>query len=124
LRLRLGIPIAADHRRGKAVSPSHYSFQETGLLGVVPQHQTDLADRSVDTVIDIVERVLAPKALGDLVAGYQLPVPFEQQDQQLHGELFQAQEALTPLEPILGLVQREITEMEFRSRKSSTQALT
>jgi hypothetical protein len=48
----------------------------------------------------------------------------DQQDEQLHGEFFQAQEARTPLEPILGLVECEIAEMEFLGRKSSTQALT
>ena len=124
LRLRVGIAIAAGHRGGKAVSPSGYGFYETGFVGVVAQRQADLADRRVNPMIDIVKGVFAPKALGDLLAGYQLPTPLDQQDEQLHGEPFQAQQALSALEAILGLVKCEIAEMEFWGRKSSTQALT
>ena len=68
LRLWVGIPIAADHRGGEAVSLSHHGFYETRPLGVVLQHQPDLADSSVDAVIDIKEDVLAPKATGNVVA--------------------------------------------------------
>jgi hypothetical protein len=71
-------------------------------------------------VIDIEEDVLAPKALGDLLAGDQLPATLDQQDEQLHGELFQAKEAFTPLEAIPGLIECELAEMEFWSRKSPT----
>ncbi len=124
LRLRTGIPIAAGHRGGKAVSPSHYGFYETGLVGVVAQRQADLADRCVNSMIDIVKGVFAPKALGDFLAGNQLAAPLDQQDEQIHGELFHAQEAISPLESILGLVECEIAEMEFWGRISSTQALT
>jgi hypothetical protein len=47
----------------------------------------------------------------------------DKQDEQLHRELFQAQEALSPLEPVLRQVECEIAEMEFLGRNSSTQAL-
>ena len=117
--IAVGIPVAADHGGGKAVSPPHHGFYETRLLWIVPQDHADFADRSVNAVIDIEEEVLAPKPLGDLLAGYQPPAPFDQQDEQLHGEFFQAQEAFAPLEPILGLVECEIAELEFLGRKSS-----
>jgi hypothetical protein len=124
LRLGVGIPVAADHRGGKAVSPPHHGFYETRLLGVVPQRQADLADGSVNAMVDVVESVLAPKALGDLLARHQLPASLDQQDEQFHGELFETQEALAPLQPVLRLVEYEIAEMEFLGRKSSTRALT
>ena len=115
----VGIPVAADHGGGKAVPPPHHGFYETRLLWIVPQDHADLADCRVNTVINIKEDILAPEALGDLLAGYQPAAPFDQQDEQLHGEFFQAQEALPPLKPILGLVECEIAELEFLGRKSS-----
>jgi hypothetical protein len=74
-------------------------------------------------VIDIDEDVLAPKALGDLLARHQLPTPLDQQDEQLHGEFFEAQEAGTPLQPEAGVVECEFAEMKFLGRKFP-QALT
>ncbi len=56
--------------------------------------------------------------LGNLLAGYQLPATLNQQNEQLHGEFFQAQEAFTPLEAIAGLIKCELAEMEFWARKS------
>src|SRR5664280_1744693 len=116
--LRAGITIGTGHRGGKAVSLPHHGFYETRLLRVVPQHQTDLADSSVNTVIDVKEYVLAPKALGDFVPRHQYPTPFGQQDEQFHGEIFQAQKAVAPLEPITRLVECEIPEMEFLGHES------
>jgi hypothetical protein len=49
--------------------------------------------------------------------------PLDQQDEQLHGEFFQAQWTRTPLEPIAGLVECELAEMEFVGRKSPHDAL-
>jgi hypothetical protein len=70
VHLRVGIPIVADHRGGKAVSLPHHSFYELRLLRVVPQHNANLADSGVNAVIDIKEDTLAPKAPSDLLAGY------------------------------------------------------
>jgi hypothetical protein len=42
----------------------------------------------------------------------------EQQNKQLHGDFFQAQDAVAALELIAGLVECEIAEMEFLGRKS------
>jgi hypothetical protein len=42
-----------------------------------------------------------------------------QQNQQLHGELFQAQKTCTSLQPVARLIEGEISEMEFLGRKSS-----
>ena len=53
-----------------------------------------------------------------------LPAPSDQQDQQFHGEFFQAQQACTPLQPITRLIESEIPEMEFLGRKSSGYFLT
>jgi hypothetical protein len=42
-----------------------------------------------------------------------------QQDQQFHGELFQAQQTCTSLQPVTRIIEGEISEMEFLGRKSS-----
>ena len=63
--------------------------------------------------------MLAPKSLGDLLAGHQPTAPFDQQNEQLHGEFFQTQEAVAPLKSVLGLVEFEIAELKFLGRKSS-----
>jgi hypothetical protein len=41
----------------------------------------------------------------------------DQQDEQLHGEFFEAQEAGTPLQPEAGVVECEFAEMKFLGRK-------
>ena len=45
-------------------------------------------------------------------------MPLDQQDEQFHRALFQAQQVFTPLQPVAGLIEREIAEMEFLGRKS------
>ena len=114
--------IAAGYRGGKAVSPANYGFDKTGLLGVVPERSANLADRHVDAVVDINENVLAPKALSDLLAGYQFPGPFDQKDKQVHGKFLQPQQAVTPAQLVARLIQREIGEMKFLGRKNPRRA--
>jgi hypothetical protein len=41
----------------------------------------------------------------------------DQQDEQLHGEFFEAQEAGAPLQPVAGVVEYEFAEMKFLGRK-------
>ncbi len=40
-------------------------------------------------------------------------MPFDQQEEQLHGEFFQSQKAVTPMQPITRLIEREIPELEL-----------
>jgi hypothetical protein len=81
------------------------------------QDETDFADGSVDAVIDVHEDVLAPKLLGDLLARNQLARALEQQDKQLHRELFEAQDAVAALKPKTRDVEREVGELELLGRK-------
>ena len=113
-----GMAIAQDHGGGKAVSLSDYGFYEARLLGVVAEGGAHFADSDVDAVLDIEENVLAPETLGNLVAGDQLTVPLEQEDEQLHGEFFHAQDIVASLEPVAGLIECVIAELELLGRKS------
>ena len=56
----------------------------------------------------------------DFFARNQLTMPLQQQKKQFHGDFFQRQEAVATLQPITGLVESEIAEMEFLGRKSPT----
>jgi hypothetical protein len=122
LFLRAGIPIAEGHGGGKPISFAYHGFHKTRLLWVVPQRGTDFTDSGIYAVINIEENVLAPEPLGDLLAGNQLAGPLEQQDEQLHREFLQPQLTLAPLQPVAGLIERELAEMELLGRKSPTQA--
>jgi len=67
-------------------------------------------------VIDVQKNALAPKAFSNLVTRYEFAPPLEQEDQQFHGEFFQAQTARTPLQAIAASVERELAEMENLGR--------
>jgi hypothetical protein len=102
---------------GEAVALADDGLDETGFLRVIAESHADLADRGIDAVIDIDEDVLAPEAGRDFLSGDEFPVTADQQDQQLHGEFLQPQDAVTPLQPVPGLVKGEVAEMEFLGRK-------
>ena len=109
--------VAPSHRRGKTIPFADHGLYEAGLLRVIAQYEPDLANSRVDAVVDVDKDTLAPEAVGDLFAGDELSIPLDQQDEQLHWEFLQAEEALAPLQPITGLVERELAEMEFLGRK-------
>jgi hypothetical protein len=56
------------HHRGKAISLPDHSFDETGFIRIVAQHQSDLSNGGVDALIDVNENRRAPKPVGDLLA--------------------------------------------------------
>ena len=124
LLLGARIPIAEGHRGGEPISSADHGFYKTRLLRVISQRRPDFADGGIDAMVNIEEDILAPEPLGDFLAGYQLATAFEQQEEQLHGEFLQPQLALAPLEPVAGLVERELAEMELLGRKSPAQART
>jgi len=118
LRSRPGIAIAADYGGGEAISPSDYGFHKARLLRIVLQHGTYLADGDVDAVIDIEENIFSPEVLCNLVAGYQLAGPLDQEEEQVHGEFLQPQKTLPLSQLITGRIEREIGEMKFLGRKN------
>jgi hypothetical protein len=117
-----GIAILANYLGDKAISLSNHGFYKTGRIRVIAQNSADFSNGGVNAVVDIEKDILTPKLVGDLLARYQLAAPLGQQDKQLHGELFQAQQAFTPSQPITGLVKCEIAEMEYL-RNESLEAL-
>src|SRR5437762_13646800 len=111
-----GDAIAVSNRGGKAIPLAHHRLHETRLLRIVAQDEADLTHSRVDAVVDIDENFLAPQAVSDLLAGNEFSAPLDQQDEQLHREFFQAQQALASLQPITRLIECEIAEMEFLGR--------
>jgi hypothetical protein len=104
------VPVAG-HRRSKAVPLADNCFNEPGLIGVVAQHHSKLSDSGVYAMINIEENVRTPKAARYLLARHQLPMSFDQQDEQLHRAFLEAHGAGAPLEEIARLVQCELAEM-------------
>jgi hypothetical protein len=113
------IPIAATNWSGKPVSLPDHSFQEAWLLRVVAESHANFPNCDVDAVIDVEENILTPKAVRDLLAQYQFPASLDQQNEQFHGQFFQADAVLSAFQSIPGLVEREIGEMKFLRRTDS-----
>jgi len=93
------------------------------VFGIVAQDEPDLADGGVDAVLDIEENVFAPEALGDFFAGNELTLALGEKDEELHGELFDTQNALALLQDIARVVEYEVAEMELLGRRSLARSL-
>jgi hypothetical protein len=75
--LRCRLTVSAIYPRSEAVSLSNDGFNKTRLLRIIPEHDANLADRGVDTVVDVQKNALTPKALSNLFAGHQFAMPLE-----------------------------------------------
>ena len=104
------------HWRGEAIPFPDHCFDEMGLIRIVAQHHSDLANGCVDALIDINENGRAPKPVSDLFARNQLSAFLYQKEEQLHRLFFEAEDAFAPLQPIPRLVKCEIPEMEYLGR--------
>jgi hypothetical protein len=80
--------------RYKSVSLPRHSLYEARPLYIFTQRGSDLAYRRVDSVFGINEDILAPQSLDDFLTVDDLPVSFEQQDKQLHGNALELQRAV------------------------------
>jgi hypothetical protein len=63
------------------------------LLGIVLQYLADFADGAVDAVVSIEKDVLAPDPLGNFLAGNELTLPLDQNEQDLQRKTLELQHA-------------------------------
>jgi hypothetical protein len=63
------------HRRDEPVSLADNRLNIGGVLRCITQAHPDLANRRIDSLIDIEVDALPPKALDHLFPGYQFPLP-------------------------------------------------
>jgi len=83
------VPIADNCDVGeKAVAAARDGLDEAGVFGRISQRISDLADRLVEAMIEIHDR-LWPKSTLHFFPGYELSGLFEQHRQQLEGLLLQ-----------------------------------
>jgi hypothetical protein len=86
-------------------------LHELRSLGVVSQGLANLTHCRVDAELGLDENIPAPKLGNDLVAGHQFPVSADQQDQQLHGNSLQLQDAAVAPQFIARDIQLKILEL-------------
>ena len=80
----------------ESVSLARHRLDEAGALDVLTQGSPNFADGGIDAVLGIDEYVLPPEALNDLLASNDLPIFFEKEEKQLHGDAFELQQLAVP----------------------------
>ncbi len=93
------------------------------MVRVIAEDEANLTNGSVDAMLHIEENVFAPEALGDFFAGNELTLALGEKDEELHGELFDTQNALALLQDIARVVEYEVAEMELLGRRSLARSL-
>lgn len=91
--LRWMIQSAPPHGRNEAVAFAGNRQQEPGRVRVIAQCLTRLAHRDINDSVCVDEDVVAPELSDDLVAGDQLTLSRDQQQQELKQESFHADRA-------------------------------
>src|SRR5580658_5162393 len=76
----------------KSVTFARNRLYESRPLYVFSQRLPNLANGSIDAMLGIVENILAPQALDNLLPAHHLPIFFKQQDEQFHGNSFDFQQ--------------------------------
>jgi hypothetical protein len=62
-------------------------------------------------VLGIKENIFAPQSLDNLLTAYHLPIFFQQQDEQFHGNAFELQRAIMASQLKTGAIQFKIAEL-------------
>ena len=57
------------HRNQKSISPTRESFDEPGIIGIVPQRFAQSVDRFIQPLLEIDERILRPELIVQFLAG-------------------------------------------------------
>jgi len=99
-----------DQRSNEAVTLARDGLYEAWLLGVIPERLPNLADGGVDAVLGVEKNVLAPDPFDDLIAGNQLTVPLHQEGEEVHGNLFELEDVVSPAQLITTAVEFEFRE--------------
>jgi hypothetical protein len=70
-------------------SPATYRLYEPRPFYVFPQRGPNLVNGGIDAVLGIKENIFAPQSLDNLLPTHHLPIFFQQQDEQFHGNAFE-----------------------------------
>lgn len=108
--------VRTGHRGGESVPLANDGFEKPWLLGVIAQNDSDFAHRGINAVVHVEEDIFSPKALRNLFARDQFATTSDEQEEQLHRQLFQTEYTHTALQPIARLIEREVSELELAAR--------
>src|SRR5580658_8200463 len=75
----------------KSVTFAGNRLYESRPLYIFPQRRPNLANGRIDAMLGIMENILAPQALDNLLSAHLLPIFFNQQDEQFQGNSFDSQ---------------------------------
>jgi hypothetical protein len=78
----------------KSLPTPRYGENEPRMLGVLAQRDADLPDGGVDAVFGVDVDLLAPEPLDDLRARDDVAVPLREQNQQVHRNPFELDDAV------------------------------
>jgi hypothetical protein len=90
----ISIRVRAHSAGHKPVTLARNRLDEPWPLDVFPQSGPNLANGSIDAVLSINKNILAPQSLDNLPPADDLPIFFQQQDEQLHGNALEFQRAI------------------------------
>jgi hypothetical protein len=93
------VPFAADR------------LDEAGLIGIILQGLSEVADSGVDAGLGVDEDVLAPETVDDFLAGDDVGVFFGEKRQQLHRNTFELQH-----QTVAPQLEARAVELEFAER--------
>jgi hypothetical protein len=82
----------------EAITLTNHGLNKARLPGIITQDEAQLIYCCVNTVLRILEGILAPKPTVDCFTADKLSFALEQQDEQLHGYSLQLDRAAGPAE--------------------------
>ena len=96
----------------EAVAFACNRLDEFRRFGRVAQKLSDFANRTVNASFHVDKNVLAPKPVGDVCAGDELPVTLYQEDQELHEPALQLHRAALASQLVSRYVEFEVAKAE------------
>ena len=98
--------------RDEAIPLARYRLDELRRVRGIAQRLPKLADRGVDTVLDVDEHVLAPERVHDFTPRDELVSPPNEQDQQIHGLPLESDATSVAAQLVGRYVEREVAKVK------------
>jgi hypothetical protein len=103
--------ICVPGRRGdgsdKAIAFGRYRLDVSRLRRIVSQGVAQLTDGGVQRVIDVQLEIASPYAFDNLLPEDELPLPLDEQEEQLHRDSFETERPFAPPELEVGGIELE-----------------
>lgn len=100
----------------EAVTLTRNRLDEARFFGIIPERKANLADGGVDSMLGVNKNILAPEALDDFISRDEIPIFAREQDEQLHGDLFQLDRTTGTEKFKTVAVEGELVELDWACR--------